>query len=159
MAHNAWVYEKVCLDELSKILKEKEVMDNFLYHITKKKYLDKILTEGLLINSNKNGFVRKSYLEKYHIKYGLQPIFLTNDVDYIIKTQLTDDFCKSCVLLKVNISGLKLEDEFDYLNEKWYLYYYSKDDMINNISKYKGKSFISRENIKPNLIYEERKFN
>jgi|688.fasta_scaffold336172_2 hypothetical protein len=129
----------------------------FLYHITKRKYLDRILTEGLLINSNKNGFVRKTYLKNYHIKYGLQPIFLTNDVDYIIKTQLTDDFCKSCVLLKVNISSLKLEDEFDYLNEKWFLYYKSKDDMEKNISKCKGKTFISRENIKPNLIYEEKR--
>jgi hypothetical protein len=57
---------------------------NFLYHITKIKYLNDILTEGLLTNSNNNGFVRKSYLEKYYIKYGLQPIFLTNDIDYII---------------------------------------------------------------------------
>lgn len=39
--------------------------------------------EGLLINSNKNGFVRKSYIKNYLDKYGLQPIFLTNDVDLI----------------------------------------------------------------------------
>lgn len=71
----------------------------WLYHITKRKNLDKILTEGLRINSNKNGFVRNSYLKNYHIKYGLQPIFLTNDFNYIIKTQLTDYFYKSCVLL------------------------------------------------------------
>lgn len=131
----------------------------WLYHITKRKYLDNILTEGLLINSNKNGFVRKSYIKNYLDKYGLQPIFLTNDVDYIIKTQLTDDFYKLCVILKVDVSKLRLEDEFDYLNEKWYLYYQSKDDMIKNISKYLEKSFICRENIKPNLIYEERRFN
>ena len=131
----------------------------WLYHITKRKYLDNILTEGLLINSNKNGFVSNSYIENYLDKYGLQPIFLTNDVDYIIKTQLTDVFFKSCVLLKVEVSALNLEDEFDYLNEKWYLYYNSKYDMIKNISKYLGKSFICRKSIKPNLIYEERKFN
>jgi len=135
-------------------------MDKFLYHITKRKYLDRILTEGLLINSNKNGFVRKSYLENYYKKYGLQPIFLTNDVDYIIKTQLTSDFCKSCVLLKVDVGSLKLEGEFDYLNEKWHLYYESKNDMLKNISKSIGKTFICKENINPNLIYEERrKFN
>ena len=127
----------------------------WLYHITKRKNLGKILTEGLRINSNKNGFVGNSYLKNYHIKYGLQPIFLTNDFDYIIKTQLTDNFYKSCILLKVDVRSLKLEDEFDYLNEKWYLYYKSKDDMIKNISKYLGKSFICRESIKPNLIYEE----
>ena len=131
----------------------------WLYHITKREYLDRILTEGLLINSNKNGFVKKSYLKNYYDKYELQPIFLTNDVDYIVKTQLTDDFLKSCVLLKVEVSDLNLEDEFDYLNEKWYLYYNSKDDMIKNISKYLGKSFICRENINHNLIYEERRFN
>ena len=130
----------------------------WLYHITKRKYLDNILTEGLLINSNKNGFVRKSYIKNYLDKYGLQPIFLTNDVEYIIKTQLTNDFYKLCVTLKVDVSGLRLEDEFDYLNEKWYFYYQSKDDMIKNISKYSGKSFICRESINPNLIYEERRF-
>lgn len=131
----------------------------WLYHITKRKNLDKILTEGLRINSNKNGFVRNSYLKNYHIKYGLQPIFLTNDFNYIIKTQLTDYFYKSCVLLKVDVRSLKIEDEFNYLNEKWYLYYKSKDEMIKNVSKYLGKSFICRENIKPNLIYEERRYN
>jgi hypothetical protein len=134
-------------------------LDKFLYHITKLKYLDGILTNGLLINSNKNGFVRKSYLDNYYIKYGLQPIFLTNDVEYIIKTQLTNKFIKDCCVLKIDVSNLILEEEFDYLKNKWYLYYQTKEDMIKNISKYEGKSFICRENIKPNLIYEERRFN
>ena len=132
----------------------------WLYHITKLKYLDNILIEGLLINSNKAGFVNKSYLEHYHHKYGLQPIFLTNDVDYIIKSQLTDKFCKSCVVLKIDVTSLKLEDEFEYLNEKWYLYYQSKYDMVKNVSKFPlGKSFICKENIKSELIYEDRRFN
>lgn len=131
----------------------------WLYHITKIEYLNNILTEGLLINSNKNGFVNKSYLKNYYIKYGLQPIFLTNDVDYIINTQLTTKFCKSCVLLKIDASDLKIEDEFSYLNEKWNLYYQSKNDMVKNVSKYLGKSFICIESIKHNLIYEERRFN
>lgn len=134
-------------------------MDNFLYHITKLKYLEGVLTNGLLINSNKNGFVKKSYLGNYHIKYGLQPIFMTNDVDYIINTQLTKKFIEDCCVLKIDISTLTIEDEFNYLNNKWYLYYNTKEDMIKNISKYKGKSFICRENINPNLIYEERRFN
>ncbi len=134
-------------------------MDNFLYHITKIEFLDGILTNGLLINSNKNGFVRKSYLKNYHIKYGLQPIFMTNDVDYIINTQLTKKFIEDCCVLKIDISTLTIEDEFDYLNNKWNLYYNTKEDMIKNISQYKGKSFICRENIKHNLIYEERRFN
>ena len=55
--------------ELNKNFKRKRRVDNFLYHITKRKYLDRILTEGLLINSNKNGFVRKSYLENYLAKF------------------------------------------------------------------------------------------
>jgi hypothetical protein len=127
----------------------------WLYHITKIKYLDNILTEGLLVNSNKNGFVKRNYLNIYHQKYGLQPIFLTNDVDYIIKSQLTNDFFKKCAVLKVDASDIKLENEYDYLNEKWHLYYQSKNDMIKNISIYNGKSFISRENIKANLIYKQ----
>jgi hypothetical protein len=52
--------------------------------------------------------------------------------DYIIKSQLTDKFCKSCVVLKIDVTDLKLEDEFEYLNKKWYLYYQSKDDMKKN---------------------------
>jgi hypothetical protein len=124
-----------------------------LYHITKLKYLDNILINGLLVNSNINGFVIKSYLKNYYIKYGLQPIFLTNDVDYVIRTQLTDDFIKDSCVLRIDTTTLILEDEFDYLNNKWYLYYNTKDDMIKNISKYVGKSFICRENIKSNLIY------
>jgi hypothetical protein len=134
-----------------------EELSKSLYHITKLKYVDNIIINGLLINSNKNGFVRKSYLKNYYTKYGLQPIFLTNDVDYIIKTQLTDDFIKDSCVLKIDTTTLILEDEFDYLNNKWYLHYNTKDDMIKNISKYVGKSFICRENIKPNLIYEYRR--
>jgi hypothetical protein len=42
---------------------------------------------------------------------------------------------------------LILEDEFDYLNNKWYLYYNTKDDMVKNISKYVGKSNDNRRRI------------
>ena len=141
------------LSEIPKILPTK-VADKFLYHITKIKYLDNILIEGLLINSNRNGFVNKSHLKNYYIKYGLQPIFLTNDINFIIKTQLTDNFIKDCCVLKIKVSSLKLEGEYDYLNENWQRYYHTKENMLTNISKYSGKTFICKENIKPNLIYE-----
>lgn len=124
----------------------------FLYHITKKKYLNSILLNGLKINSNKNGFVSRSYIKTYYIKYNMQPIFLTNDYIFIIKTQLTDNFIKSCALLKVDCSGMNIEDEYNYLNENWELFYKSKDSMVNDINKNIGKSFICKENIKPNNI-------
>ena len=128
----------------------------FLYHITKLRYLDSILTNGLLIDSGKNGFVGKSYLKNYYRKYNMQPIFLTNDIDYIIKTQLTKKFLKDSCVLKIDASTLILEDELYYLNSKWYLYYRTEEDMVKNTLEYKNKSFICRENIKPGLIYEER---
>lgn len=127
--------------------------DIYMYHITKKSNLNKILSQGLLVNSNNNGFVKKTYLHNYYIKYGLQPIFLTTDVDFLIKTQLTNNFYKSCVILKVNVSSLKLEDEYDYLNQKWYLYYKTKNDMFENISQFLNKTFICKDNIEPDLIY------
>jgi hypothetical protein len=123
-----------------------------LYHITKIVYLDNILQNGLLVNSNKNGFVEKSHISEYHKKYGLQPIFLTNDINYIVKTQLTDSFVKDCVVLTVNTDMLNVECEFEYLNDNWMLYYTSKQGMIRDISKHKGKTFICRENIEPKHI-------
>lgn len=127
-----------------------------MYHITKLRYLDSILTNGLLIDSGKNGFVNKSYLKNYYRKYNMQPIFLTNDIDYIIKTQLTKKFLKDSCVLKIDASTLILEDELYYLNSKWYLYYRTEEDMIKNTLEYKNKSFICKENIKPSLIYEAR---
>lgn len=129
----------------------------YLYHITKYENLDNILKNGLLINSNKNGFVKKEYLPNYKIKYGIQPIFLTNDIDYIIKTQLTESFIKDCCVLKIDISNLDLEDEYNYLKDKWNLYYKTKDDMFINTSHSIGKSFICKENIKPDLIFNVNK--
>jgi hypothetical protein len=129
----------------------------FLYHITKEKHIASILIDGLKINSHKVGFVKKSHIANYYKKYGMQPIFLTNDIDYIIKTQLTDVFIKDCVILKIDISSLIIENEYNYLNNKWNLYYNTKEDMLKSTSKYFGRSFICKTNIKPELIYEEKR--
>jgi hypothetical protein len=130
----------------------------YLYHITKLKYLDSILQNGLLINSKNNGFVKKSFINYYHKKYGMQPIFLTNDIEYIVKTQLTKEFIKDCVILKIIVDDIKIEDEYEYLNGKWGLFYTSKEKMIDNLNKHFGRCFICKENIKPELINEERRF-
>jgi hypothetical protein len=125
---------------------------DFLYHITKLCFLDNIITEGLLINSNKNGFVKKGYIKEYYKKYDLQPIFLTNNYNYIIETQLPPSFFKKCIVLKINSVGLDIEDEFEYLNQRWNLYFKTKKDFIKNISKNPNRSFICKEDIKPELI-------
>lgn len=63
-----------------------------LYHITKEEYLPLILTEGLKINSGKIGFCRSEAHKRYISKYGCQPIFLTDDIEFISKTMLTNDW-------------------------------------------------------------------
>lgn len=78
--------------------------DLILYHITKEKYIQSILIEGLKINSKKSGFCRKDIHKHYKLKYGIQPIFLTNDVEYITKTMLTKEWINkhNAVVLKIN---------------------------------------------------------
>ena len=90
----------------------------YLYHITKKKYLQKILTEGLKINSGKTGFCTKDVHSWYKIKYGIQPIFLTNDFEFITKNMLTYDWIKKheAIVLKVNV-------EINDINSNIYYFY------------------------------------
>lgn len=126
------------------------MINNILYHITKNKYIDDILICGLKINSGYCGFVNKFYIKEYYKKYGMQPIILTNNIEYIIKTQLTSKFIKNCSVLSINVNGLYIEDEYKNLNKNWSLYYNSYDDMYDNCKNYYNKSFICKENI--NLI-------
>lgn len=76
-----------------------------LYHITKEKYLTSILTEGLKINSGKTGFCKKEVHKYYKFLYGMQPIFLTNDIEFISKTMLTNDWINKNrpIVLKVDV--------------------------------------------------------
>ncbi len=76
-----------------------------LYHITKEKYLNSILTEGLKINSGKTGFCKKDAHQRYKRNYGMQPIFLTDDIEFISKTMLTNGWVRrhNAICLKVNI--------------------------------------------------------
>lgn len=86
-----------------------------MYHITKIKYLDKILTEGLKTHSLKKGiacYAKDSYYEKY----GCSPVFLTDNYQVICDTMLTKDWVKDACLLEVDINGLKVEKGF-YDNE------------------------------------------
>jgi len=61
-----------------------------LYHITKEKHLTSILTNGLKVDSGKTGFCDKSAHKVYKRHYGMQPIFLTNDIEFCSKTMLTN---------------------------------------------------------------------
>lgn len=124
---------------------------NVLYHITKSKYLHRILTEGLKINSNKSGFVTfsREYKKELYSKYKMQPIFLSSDPYLIANNQLTDDFVKSCVVLKINTKGLSLDGEYEYMfvDDKYKKCYRNIDETIEKLSVYFNKSFICKENI------------
>jgi hypothetical protein len=130
-----------------------------LYHITKAKYLPSIIDNGLICNSKNNGFVDKKYVRSYYDKYLMQPIFLTNDIDFLIKNQLTKNFIKNndCYVLKINCDNIILEDEYEYLKLNWNKYYCDYNAMINNTKKYFGKTFICKSNINSSLIYEYNK--
>lgn len=93
-----------------------------LYHITKLKHLDSILTGGLLINSKKTGFCKRDMHKVYKKRYGVQPIYLTNNLEYITTEMLTSEWVKKAIVLKVNVelnenNSLKglCENEFVYL--------------------------------------------
>lgn len=76
-----------------------------LYHITKEKHLASILIQGLQINSNKIGFCKKESHKRYKEYYNMQPIFLTNDIEFISKTMLTNGWVKKhkAIVLKVDV--------------------------------------------------------
>jgi hypothetical protein len=111
-----------------------------LYHITKEKYLTSILIEGLKINSGKTGFCKKDAHKRYKSYYGMQPIFLTNDIEFISKTMLTNGWVK-----KNNAVFLKVDLELNEINssEGWY------SDTINGIEP---KEFRYFSNIEPKKI-------
>lgn len=121
----------------------------YLYHITKIKNIESILIQGLKVNSRRNGFIRKDYLKYYYEKYGCQPIFLTNDVDFVVKTQLTDEFFSKYCVLKINVDGLILENEYEYLLDSNSVF---DENLIEFIKDYFGKTFITRQNISPERI-------
>lgn len=72
-----------------------------LYHITKRKYLTSILTEGLL-PSKKPGIAVRLKWDK---------VFLTNDIKYILECQCGDEWLKhnDCVVLHIDTSELDIE--------------------------------------------------
>ena len=109
----------------------------YLYHITKSRNVLSILTCGLKSNTNKAGFVDRSFIKEYYKKYNTQPVFLTSDVEFIIKTQLTDKwmFDSDAKILRIDVSGLVLEYEYDYLIHQ---------KMINN-SKHKTLEHLERQ--------------
>lgn len=88
-----------------------------LYHITKFKYLDSILLEGLKINSGKIGFCPFACHKQYKKLYkGIQPIFLSDNPKYIISHMLGNKWLKKhkAVLLYIDI---------DLSNETYSKYY------------------------------------
>lgn len=105
-----------------------------LYHITKGKYLTSILTEGLKINSGKTGFCKKNVHKEYKQLYNMQPIFLTNSVEFISKKMLTNGWVDRYkpIVLKVeveindeNSNFYQYEENFEEIAPKEYRYFFN----------------------------------
>jgi len=111
-----------------------------LYHITKEKYITSILTEGLKINSGKDGFCKSNVHKLYKSQYGMQQIFLTNDIEFISKKMLTN-----CWIKQNNEIVIKIDVHLNEINssEGYYL------DTINGIEPKKFRYFL---NIEPKQI-------
>jgi len=92
----------------------------YMYHITKKAYLKSILNNGLKINYPKLGMYNKYNKDQLYEKYDMIPIFLTTDPVFAIEKLLSkeDINMHNYCLLKVEVSGLNLEDEYAYLEIK-----------------------------------------
>ena len=123
---------------------------NSLFHITSLKNISKILEGGLLVNSNNHGFIGQQR-NIYYPKYGIQPIFMSTKPKDIYDTQLTDHYVKDnkCVVLSVDVNGLKVEDEYEYLKTNP-----SPWDSFENVDPrilFK-RDFICRNDIKPERI-------
>lgn len=111
------------------------IVPEFLYHVTPRKNLDKILAEGLFPDTKNSGICAlrgKEQKQHWAKKYGMQPIFLTTDPKVVICTQAGEWWIREydAVLLKVDTANLFLEDEFDYLKEKWNKQYTSYEAAI-----------------------------
>jgi hypothetical protein len=81
-------------------------------------------------NTNKCGISttnNKEWRKRLEAKYGVQPIFLTTDISFIITTQAGKDWVRKNkpVILEILTKDLVVEDEFDYLKERWSRYYSS----------------------------------
>lgn len=106
------------------------------FHFTRIKNLPSIRLEGLRTNSKQRGFVMLDVQERYHRVFGLQPIFLTDDPDWVIEVMLGKSV-KEYVLLGVDASGLVIEE-----------------DLLMDGPCYGEHSFICRSDIGPSRLSE-----
>ena len=88
----------------------------------------------------------------------MQPIFLTNDIDFIIQTQLTDKWMDDAVVLEVCVSEFfkDLEYEYKYMINNC-LIGGCEEKTVNHLNSCENsiinpKTFIYRKNIDPKFI-------
>jgi hypothetical protein len=120
-----------------------------LYHITRTDYLSAIMSRGLRIDVNRQGI--GLYPHDYIKRYGQRPIFLTADADHIWNTQIGRSE-SSWLVLAVNVIGLKLEPEYDYLHNHWNQYFLTYQSMLENIANDPHNTFICRQSIPPERL-------
>ena len=80
-----------------------------LYHLTRERNIEQIFKRGLLVDIGIGCLC--PLVSVYYRKYGTQPIFLTDDVEYT-----KNRFCikSGFVCLKVDIHNLEIQKEYDH---------------------------------------------
>ncbi len=126
-----------------------------LYHVTRGKYVEDILKNGLKVNSGKNGFISsKTNIQKYYEPlHGIQPIFLSSNYINLVREQLTPSWILSnqCKVLLVDVSGLKIRNEYHYLAE-----WRKQRGMEAHVPQYCDERFTCLEDISSDRISFER---
>ena len=117
-----------------------------MFHITKGKFVPGIIVHGLRINSGKLGFCSSlsAYLANVKSKYGMQPIFLTDDPTYIVEHMLSPTWTKThkATLVEVEVDLNEGNSSFGWFQDvagklipKEYRYY--KNIPVENIISFK----------------------
>ena len=98
-----------------------------LFHITKRKYLQSILKNGLRINSGKTGFCGMRGIVMSKKKYNMQPLFLTDNIDSISELMLSTEWIdeNDAIVIEINDENINTtnltkgnyDNEFIYYND------------------------------------------
>lgn len=109
-----------------------------LYHFARADLLVEISVTGLNPNSGYAGFCRDT--SGYIKEWGMQPIFLTSDPQFVIDTML-GQHVKNYVLLKVDCDGLPVEPE------KWW------SPLVPGVEpEWNGITYICKQRIDPDRL-------
>lgn len=86
-----------------------------MFHLTKKEYVNDILSHGLKINTGKHGISKYHHIESKIDNFGVgQPIFLTSDPSNVINKMIGENWISEYCIVEVDISEYGLKKEIYY---------------------------------------------